>query len=382
MAGLGTGTDWRAALDEAMSGLQPEADLVLIFASDHYRDHFDEILAVVREQFRSAVIAGCTGQAIIARDREIEDQPSLSIMPLAMPGVELRPIHLRQEEVVDLEPEDLQATLVGGEDVNAWLIFANPFSFDVERIVTALEEAFPETPILGGMASASTPGRVNLFLDDAPLPEGCILVAISGDWTLHAVVSQGTEPLGEAWTITSAEQNIVREIGGRPALEVLIETVQSLPVHIQERAGQNLLVGLAIDEYREHFGRGDFLVRNLMGADRKTGAIAINAAPRVGQTIQFHMRDSTAAGEELRLMLETARLSLGSVKPAGALLCTCNGRGQGLFGEPDHDAKAIAARFEALPVAGFFCNGEIGPVGSHNFVHGFTASIGLFVPKH
>jgi small ligand-binding sensory domain FIST len=194
------------------------------------------------------------------------------------------------------------------------------------------------------------------------------------------VVSQGAEPIGQSWTITDVEQNIVKTIGGRPALEVLIETLQGLPAPVQERASRNLLAGLAMDEYRDEFRRGDFLIRNLVGVDQETGAIAVGTYPRVGQTIQFQVRDARAADEELAEMLGGAVEALGETA-AGALLCSCNGRGAGLFGEPHHDATAVAKRFGQLPVAGFFCNGEIGPVGGRNFVHGFTASIAFFVPK-
>jgi small ligand-binding sensory domain FIST len=154
-----------------------------------------------------------------------------------------------------------------------------------------------------------------------------------------------------------------------------------LPDSMRERAQRNLLVGLAMDEYRDEFARGDFLIRNLLGADRERGVLGIGAAARVGQTLQFQVRDAAAADEDLREMLDAAQRDFGDVTPAGALLCACNGRGMGLFDSPDHDALALAHRFGAMPVAGFFCNGEIGPVGGTPYVHGFTASIGFFVPK-
>ena len=61
----------------------------------------------------------------------------------------------------------------------------------------------------------------------------------------------------------------------------------------------------------------------------------------------------------------------------GSVLCACNGRGQGLFGTPHHDAAAVAEALGPIPTAGLFCNGEIGPVGGANYLHGFTASIAL-----
>jgi small ligand-binding sensory domain FIST len=355
----------------------------LVFASDQYQGALSDMLGVIRERLEVPVIAGCTGQAIISGDVEVEDQPSVSVMPLSLPGASIRPFHLRHQDVVSSNPAEMRRALAtDDEPVNAWLVFGDPFSFDLEGLVRLLEQAYPGTPLLGGMASARVgPRNTQLFVNGDIQPEGCVLVAIGGDWTIEPVVSQGAEPLGEPWTITGVDRNIIKTIGGRPALQVLIDTVQELPADMQERAGRNLLVGLAIDEYREQFARGDFLIRNLMGADQDTGAVAIGAYPREGQTVQFHMRDKGAADEELRLMLETAQLSLGSIRPAGALICSCNGRGIGLFGAPNHDASAVAERFGSIPAAGFFCNGEVGPVGSKSFVHGFTASIGLFVPR-
>jgi len=195
------------------------------------------------------------------------------------------------------------------------------------------------------------------------------------------VVSQGATPIGQPWTITGARGNLLETVGGRPAYQVLVETVQSLPPELQPRAARNLLVGLAIDEYKAEFRRGDYLIRNLLGVDRASGALAIGAFPRVGQTLQFQMRDAAAADEDLRELLTRARQALGDTRPVAALLCSCNGRGVGMFGVPDHDARGVAAAFGALPLAGFFCNGEIGPVGGKTFLHGFTASLALIVPR-
>jgi small ligand-binding sensory domain FIST len=197
---------------------------------------------------------------------------------------------------------------------------------------------------------------------------------------VRSVVSQGCAPIGETWTITGATGNVLESIGMRPALDVLMDTFHALPPEMQDRASRNLLVGLAMNEYQDDFGRGDFLIRNIMGIDRDSGVIAIGALPRVGQTIQFQIRDPTAAGEDLHALLAKARDELGDQRPVGALLCCCNGRGAGLFGEPDHDVRVVSDLMGPLPVAGFFCNGEIGPVGGKNFLHGFTASMAFIVP--
>jgi small ligand-binding sensory domain FIST len=218
-----------------------------------------------------------------------------------------------------------------------------------------------------------------VFLNGSSFSEGAVLLALSGAYTVQSVVAQGATPIGQPWTITGVERNVLRTIGNRPPLEVLRETLDGLSEEMRERAARNLLVGLAINEYRDQFGPGDFLIRNLMGVDRESGAMAIGAMPSVGQTIQFQIRDAEAADQDLRRQLAAARTRLGGSEVAGGLLCTCNGRGVGLFGAPDHDARTISEMLGSMPLAGFFCNGEIGPVGGETYVHGFTASLALFV---
>ena len=383
-AGLGTAHDWRLALDQALGeGAPGSADAVFVFASSHYLAAFGEILGVVQERLRPKTLLGCSGQAVIGTGREMEGVPALSVLSLRLPGAALRAFHITQDFLALAEAPGAWHEALGlrPEAVGAWVILADPFTFDSETLLARLSSAYPGAPLVGGMASSAGVGQhTQLFLGSEVHQSGALLLAIGGAWGVLPVVSQGAAPIGETWTITEADRNIVRALGGRPPLEVLVDTLRALPPDVQQRASRNLLVGLAMDEYRDEFRRGDFLIRNLLGADQESGIVAIGDVPRVGQTLQFQVRDGNAAGEELREMLFEAHSGLGSRKPAGALLFACNGRGAGLFGAPNHDARAIEQEFGGLPVAGFFCNGEIGPVGGRNFLHGFTASIALFVP--
>ena len=353
-------------------------DIAFVFASYHHAERYPEIVGAIHERLDPRLLAGCSGQAVITTGREIEGGPGLTILSLSLPGAELT---LKRVSAEDLDAETpLVDHLLPPDDVNAWVLLSDPFTIDSEKLVAALAEVYPGTPILGGMASAFPGGRSAYLFEGGNLaPGGALLLAIGGGWTVHPVVSQGAAPIGESWTITEADRNIVVAIGGRPALDVLMETLRALPPDVQERAGRNLLCGLAMDEYADELGRGDFLIRNLLGVDRERGAVAINDNVRVGQTLQFQLRDAEAATEELNALLDKAREAMGG-EPAGGLLCACNGRGQGMFGAPDHDAAAVADRLGPVPIAGLFCNGEIGPVGGTPFVHGFTASLALFVP--
>jgi small ligand-binding sensory domain FIST len=227
------------------------------------------------------------------------------------------------------------------------------------------------------MASgAAEPGDNRLFFGRETLAEGAVAALISGPVRLRTVVSQGCRPIGKPYVVTKAERNVIQELGGRPALIQLKELFDTLPTREQRLVQKALHVGRVTSEYRERFEQGDFLVRNVMGIDPSSGAIAIGDYLRPGQTVQLHVRDQEAADAELKQLLAKAHDQ--SSAAAGALLFTCNGRGTRMFSEPAHDAQCIAEYFNAIPLAGFFAQGEIGPIGQQNFTHGFTASVALF----
>lgn len=389
-AAIATRGTWQNALDEvleriAKAGERTQSpDLAVLFASTDFALEYDDLLAEVRERTGCRYLIGCSGAGIIGPGREVEDKPAVSLLLLDLPGAELRPVRLAQEHVEAVANGGTWPDLTGirPDQVNGWLLFADPYRMDCDALVGGLTEAFPDVPIIGGLASGlQRLQRTFVFLDDRSYADGAVAIAVGGAYTIKTVVSQGAAPIGEPWTVTGAQGHILQTISQRPAYEMLVETFRALPPDEQERAQRNLLLGLAIDEYKTEFRRGDFLIRNLMGADPNSGALAIGAHPRIGQTIQFQMRDARAADEDLRELLGHLKEELGDAAPAGAILCSCNGRGAGLFGEADHDARTVADYLGPLPLAGFFCNGEIGPIGRRNFLHGFTASLAVFVPK-
>ncbi len=385
-SGISQRADWRDALAEALAQTGPlrggEADLLFLFASAAYAGDFDQLLAEAAAATRARVLIGCSGQGVIGLAREIEDEPALSLLALRLPGAVLRPAHITQADLERYQRPEQWNTLTGiPQSVNALLLFADPFTLDAERLLAVLSHAYPGIPLVGGMASGDQDRRqTHLFLNGDVYDHGAVALALGGAYMVRTIVSQGATPIGEPWIITGAEGQVIHTIARRPAYEVLVETLRELPAEMQARARGNLLVGLAMDEYQQEFRRGDFLIRNLLGVDRDSGALVVSALPGVGQTVQFQIRDAAAASEDLHAMLGAVTATQGE-QPVAALLCACNGRGVGLFGTSGHDARTLAERLGPIPVVGLFCNGEIGPVGSRNFLHGFTASIALVVPR-
>jgi small ligand-binding sensory domain FIST len=373
LAAIGLGEDTPA----------PAPDLALFFVTPGYPE-MDHLVAEAYRRSAASVLVGCTGGGVVGTAREIEGRRAVSVLNLSLPGTVFQPRHVEMDDLGGLRSSQDWQQWVGlsPDDLNAFIVLADPFSFETEPLIDGLSAAYPDATIAGGLAS-DVGGRQDtmLFVNGEVHSSGAVVLALGGAYTVQSVVAQGAAPIGQPWTITGVNRNILRTIGNRPAIEVLRETLNDLSEEMRARAARNLLVGLAMNEYRDRFDQGDFLIRNLVGVDPDSGALAIGAVPQVGQTLQFQVRDAVAADQDLRRQLETARERFEGGQVAGGLLCTCNGRGVGLFGEPDHDARAVAEILGTIPLAGFFCNGEIGPVGGRTYLHGFTASLALFVPK-
>jgi small ligand-binding sensory domain FIST len=241
-----------------------------------------------------------------------------------------------------------------------------------------MAERYPNAQAVGGLAGGGRgPGDNRLLKNGEVFDGGVVGVQLSGPIAIRTVISQGCCPIGERYVVTRAEQNMVFELGGKPALTRLQEVFESLEGTRRRDAHRALHIGIAIDEHRSRFERGDFLVRNLVGADQQAGAIAIGDLVQEGQTVQFQLRDAKSASDDLHVLLAADR-SKHRNPPLGALLFSCCGRGEGLFGQPHHDSRVVQERIGPIPVAGFFAQGEIGPVGGKNFLHGYTASVALF----
>lgn len=380
---LSTLRNTTAAIDEVVSRVRDglagkTADLALAFVTEHHADSLGLLARRLREEKLARHVIGCTAESVAGADQEVEASPGMVAWGIELPGVSVEPRRLTYEGQTFVGWEPLSGVDEAGGERPALIALGDPHSFPVDAFLKTMKEDAPGLRVVGGMASASQVPRGNyLVIDDEVFRDGAVAVGLTGPVRLSAVVSQGCRPVGRPMIVTKADQNLIRELGRRPALEVLREMFEELPEDDQQLIQAGLHIGRVINEYQETFGRGDFLIRNVLGAD-EAGGIAVTDLIRVGQTVQFHVRDAASAHDDLTRLLDSLRLDNPSSKFLGGLLFTCNGRGSRLFDVPDHDIATVHDRLGPVPVAGFFAMGEIGPIGGQNFVHGFTASLLLF----
>lgn len=357
------------AASELREKMGISAKLAFGFVTPDYLPHLEEFSEIVRVDGHVSELVGCTGLGMIAGSTEEEDAAGFSLIAIEGKDTAIFVTRLSQG---DLESGGVQAETVPG----AWITLANPFIFDVEGWVAEWNETYPGVPCIGGLASGDANGEATGVFHNGKIVDG-VAVGFSGRLRPYPVVSQGCRPIGEPLTVTRAEKNVVYLLGSRPAYEALESAYEALSDGEKASAKGNLLAGLAGTEYVDDFKSGDFLVRNIIGADPDSGAVVIGGIPRVGQTLQYQLRDKKSAHKELEDALRGAAHEFG--RPVASLLFSCAGRGSQFFGSKSHDAKLMETTFGVHPSAGFFCNGEIAPLGGKNYIHSYTVSCAVFV---
>ncbi len=370
------------ALKSALGGRRP--DLVAVFVSHHHGSAIEDLGPRLAKELAAGTLIGCTGESIVGGTREIENGPALSVFAAVMPNTIVRPY------VVTAEAEgETTLRFEGMPEVQdparaSVLVLAEPYTFPAAEFLEILNDKLEGVPVMGGMASGgSGPGQNLLFTQNGVVESGAIGVVLEGDVEMRSVVSQGCRPVGKPLVITATRDNFILKLGGRPALEVLVEIAKGLSPEDQKLLQSGPFLGLAIDATKSKFDRSDFLVRGIMGLEQEDSAIVVaDGTIRNGMTVQFLVRDPRTAGEDLQQIVHDRAGGATDPQATGAIVFTCNGRGARMFGKPDHDIGCVQLGLgTTVPAAGFFAAGEIGPVGGKNFLHGFTASVAVFVQR-
>ncbi len=381
---LSTQPDLEAAFTEATAAIEQElealeADLVVAFVSPHHEASWRRLPEMLGARFTNAVQLGCTANGVVGGGREVEGSPALSVTVASLPGVDVLPFVVGPGDPSDL-PE--ASTVLGqlAEDPDSgtphFVLLPDPFSCAVEPLLGLLDRAFPSSTKIGGLASGGRQPHGNLLWSgDDVTTEGAVGVALRGALRLETLVAQGCRPIGEPGFVTSCRDNLLFELDGKRPVEVLQELYETAEPRDRELFRHSLFLGVGMREGETEYHVGDFLIRNLLEIDRASGAITVAAQLEQGSVAQFHLRDAETSTQDLEAHL--ADLSRESA-PEGALLFSCLGRGEHLYGQPDHDSRAFTSRCGPVPLGGFFCNGEIGPVQGRTFLHGYTSSFALF----
>ena len=381
---LSTESDWQSATTEVCQQIGEQltspVNLAFVFISQQHADNADGIARQIQTTTACQALIGCTGESIIGRNQEVEQGPAISLWTASLPEVEAIPMHLSYDKTAD------GGSILGWPDAtmepwpagSMFFLLADPFSFPTDGLITQLNTREAGIPIVGGNASGSqAPQENRLLVGDQVASEGAAAILLRGNTGIRTLVSQGCRPVGDHFVVTRSDENVIFELGGKPALLQLKQIFDTLPTHEQALIQRGLHVGRVVSEYQDQFEQGDFLVRNVLGIDPDEGSIAVADFLRPGQTIQFQIRDQHTADAELNQLLQQLQND-ENFTAGGGLLFSCNGRGTRLFSEPHHDASAVDQALGSIPLAGFFAAGEIGPVGKENFMHGFTASLALF----
>ncbi len=384
-------TSFEGALLECAGGVRAAlgagpVTVAFAFVTPHFAEFYGRLHEVLDGALGPRTLLGCSAGGVIGGGEEVERAPAVTLVAARLPGVAVKPFHYSGAALPDLDgPPDAWEGLIGVRPAEEpqFVLLADPFSIGAEALLAGLDYAFPLSAKIGGLASGATsPGLNALFLDDKVHSEGVVGVALTGDVVMDTVVAQGCRPVGELMQVTRCNGNVLLELDGRPALEALRDLFAGLDEEERTLATTSLFLGVLMDEFNESGKVGDFLVRNIVGADGKTGALAVGERLQEGMRIRFHLRDARTSAEDLHAMLtgyERGLAPKGDV--SGALLFSCLGRGQHLYGEPNFDTGVFGEHMGGVPVGGFFCNGEIGPVGGTTFLHGYTSSFGLFRPR-
>ncbi|MBD1912315.1 FIST C-terminal domain-containing protein [Leptolyngbya sp. FACHB-8] len=379
-------------VEQALSQLQAPADLAMVFISSAFASEYSRLMPLLKAKLSVSVLIGCSGGGTIGVEvsgqvREIEDAPALSLTLARLPGVNLHPFHIDSDDLPDLDgPPQRWAELIGvpPEENPSFILLSDAMSSGINDLLQGMDFAYPGAVKVGGMSTGPSLFGTGLFCNFELYREGTVGLALSGRVVLEAIVAQGCRPIGKPFRVVEGERNILIKLEAQEAgasvctpLEALQELYQDLDAADQELAQHSLFVGVAQSEFKQNLEPGDFLIRNMLGVDPRIGAIAIGDRVRPGQRIQFHLRDSQASADDLEALLERYQKEHHGVQPVGALLFACAGRGEGLYDQPNFDSGLFRQYINRIPLSGFFCGGEIGPVGGSTFLHGYTSVFGI-----
>lgn len=371
------------SLRNQLNGTQ--ASLILIFASGHSREAWPVFLESVRVEYPESTVVGCGAVGVIGGGREVENTLALSVTAAVLPDVAVIGFHYEGQAVATVDEAAqnwIERLGIEAEHRPTFLLFPDPYTCNPAQLIAGLDRAYPGQIKVGGLASGGqAQGEQVLVCDDRIEDAGAVGVAMYGDIDVSSIVAQGCRPVGSPMEVTECRKNLLVELDGVSALEQLERVFHLLDPQDQHLFRSMPMVGIGMDETRETYRQGDFLLRQLMGMDRNQGVLSLGAQLEVGNIVQFHLRDAESSRAELEELLIQHGRNHSVDQGEGAVLFSCVGRGEAFFGVPDHDVSVATRYLGGAPIGGFFGAGEIGPVDGRTWLHGYTCAIAIFRPR-
>ncbi len=382
-----------------LDGRGPAA--AFVFFSGFKPDAAAKIGETLARGLGTDVLAGMSAAGVVGGRVMFERRAGVAALVLAGDGIRGTQFGVGADAMPTSQGPAYDADLahvVGiGDEHRASFVFVDAGSMPTGELLPALGRAAGGRPILGGTAMRpETPDAETILIHGGRVQRGGMVgVSLSGAVEVRTLVAQGCKAVGHPVVVTASRNNLVMEMAGRPAIAVLRELAQKFAPGDRPLLAGGLYLGVAVDEYRERFGRGDFVVSRIIGGDEQAGYIALENSIPTGRTVQLHLRDPTVARADLDLLLDVEKLH---DRPAGVLLLTDLARGRTMFDEQWSDAVGIARAFDQLPageavaragyeisshegpvpVAGAMTTGQIGPIGGTTRLLGLTACAALF----
>ena len=365
---------------EALGGQTP--DLVLVFVSSQYRNHFASLPGLLRREFDSAQLVGCLGVNVIGAGHESTDNAAISLIGAVLPDINLQGVHLEQADTPPLYAERKlwnEALHLDQEIPRCQLLLTDPFSFNTEALLKAADRHYPDCVKLGGLVSGMEyPGQACLLLNEQVYNSGALCLSMTGNLHVDTIVAQGCRPIGEPMFANATHENLVIQIDGKSPKEVLTSLYEKSNRSDRKLFTENLFLGIAMESTHSAYQPGDYLIRSILGLDPDSGALLLTTNIEPHSVVQLHLRDAQNSAEELDRLLVKYRANHPNLQHSGVLLFSCIGRGAEFYGHTDHDCNAFKNRIGDLPIGGLFCNGEIGPIQGKTFLHGYTSVFGIF----
>jgi small ligand-binding sensory domain FIST len=359
--------NWLQAASQCVSLLEDArgANLGFVYASDAFAADLRSIVRYLRDATGVPHWSGSVGVGVCGTGREYHEQPALAVLTGAFPPDSFRVFDTVSADTAALE--ERHGDWMRAADARFGIIHGDPRNRRLPALIGRVAAAANDGFLVGGLTSTRS---LYAQVADEVTEGGVSGVLFSTEVRVATTLTQSCALFGATHEVTACDGNVIMTLNGRPALDVFYDEIGDILARDLQRAARYVAAALLVPGSDTR----DYLVRNLVGVDPRTRLLAIGDTVQPGQLLQFCRRDPNNAMQDMERMLRELKDRVPN-PPRGAVYYSCLGRGREMFGEESAELRAIQRTFADLPLAGFFCNGEV----SHNRVYGYTGVLTLFL---